>query len=337
MKKHQPILILFFLFTISSFLFGNNSMTFEKGFVEEIAPGVWKIRFGTPDKFVPSKLRIRDIQHESLSALPSGSLPFELDDISCRVTDSRCIVHVPCDEPGEEIYGFGLDAKAYRHKGLRKWLSVQSSSTGKTGAGHGPVPLYYSTKGYGVWVDTARVPFVHVARLNHKFNNNSRQEKQEDLKTSVQDLYAAQAVTGKTSVVFDIPNAKGVDVYVFAGPTIKEAVQRYNLFSGGAAMPPMWGLGLKYRTYTAADADTVLNVAETLREQKIPCDIIGLEPGWQSKAYSCSLVWSDERFPAPKSFIEQLHNMNYQINLWEHAYIHPTSPLYDADSTPKCN
>ena len=40
-----------------------------------------------------------------------------------------------------------------------------------------------------------------------------------------------------------------------------EAVQRYNLFSGGGAVPPLWGLGLKFRTYTRADESNVVATA----------------------------------------------------------------------------
>jgi alpha-D-xyloside xylohydrolase len=60
----------------------------------------------------------------------------------------------------------------------------------------------------------------------------------------------------------------------------------------------------------------------------IPCDMLGLEPGWQSHAYSCSLAWSKERFPEPDQMIQELQQSGFKPNLWEHAYIHPTSPLF---------
>jgi len=129
--------------------------------------------------------------------------------------------------------------------------------------------------------------------------------------------------------VFELQgNSSGIEVVLFAGPTLREAVQRYNLFSGGGAMPPMWGLGLKYRTFTSANQTSVLQVARSLQAMKIPCDMIGLEPGWQSHAYSCSLTWSKERFPQPDSMISELRQAGFKINLWEHGYIHPTSPLF---------
>ena len=299
--------------------------------VSEVAPGIWRIRFGTPERFVPTAFREREPMIREIGALAGpGEPPFALDEIRCQRLSGRLVVYIPCDESEDEIYGFGLDPRAYRQKGLRKRLTVCAGVITKTGASHGPVPFYVSTKGYGVWVDTARVPYVHVARLTPKAAvvRPSRSDAS-DLQTSVSGLYAAQQATGRTEVVFDIPAAPGVDVFVFGGPTLREAVQRYNLFSGGGCVPPLWGLGLKYRTYTAGTHETVMDVAETLRRQQVPCDVIGLEPGWQTHAYSCSLVWSDERFPNHQQFVDRLRGMGYHLNLWEHAYIHPTSPLFD--------
>ena len=62
-------------------------------------------------------------------------------------------MRVPCDEPEDSIFGFGLDPGTLEQKGLRKWLSVSAQVVGKTGASHGPVPFYVSTAGYGVFVD----------------------------------------------------------------------------------------------------------------------------------------------------------------------------------------
>jgi alpha-D-xyloside xylohydrolase len=56
--------------------------------------------------------------------------------------------------------------------------------------------------------------------------------------------------------------------------------------------------------------------------------MIGLEPGWQSHAYSCSLAWSKQHFPDPDAMIQELQQAGFKPNLWEHAYIHPSSPLY---------
>jgi alpha-D-xyloside xylohydrolase len=299
--------------------------------ISVVAPGIWRLQFGEPERFTPLIFRELDIAQEGLQKLGDADTPpFDLDGIHCSVTDSRTVVYIPCDEISDEIYGFGLDPACYKQKGFRKELTVAAAPVTQTGASHGPVPFYLSTKGYGVYVDTARVPTVHVARLTGKAKAVKQAVRRGDLKTKEAELYAAQNAQGKQEVVFDIPgNSSGVAVYVFAGPEMRQAVQRYNLFSGGGCMPPMWGLGMKYRTWTRADQKIALRHAQGLREHNIPVDMFGLEPGWQTQAYSCSFVWSEERFPDPDGLIGTLKNMGMRINLWEHAYVHPISPLFE--------
>jgi len=130
-------------------------------------------------------------------------------------------------------------------------------------------------------------------------------------------------------VTVEVPRVKGVDVYLFAGPTMLDAVRRYNLFSGGGVEPPEWGLGFWYRAYGPANAAEVLAIARDLRERKIPCDVLGLEPGWQTHAYSCSFVWDPVRFVNPKEFVTEASQLGYHLNLWEHAFTHPSSPLFE--------
>jgi alpha-D-xyloside xylohydrolase len=302
--------------------------------IDLLGHGVWRVRFGTPEAFTPHAVRERAPAWEALKGLADpGELPFELDEISADVRSSRTVVRIPCDEPESSIYGFGLDPGALEQKGLRKWLSVSAHVVGETGASHGPVPFYVSTRGYGVYVDTARVPFVHVARLSPAASATASEDSIEDAPknqaTSESELYGPPQAQGGPQVVFDLPgNSSGVDVFVFAGPSLREAVQRYNLFSGGGCLPPMWGLGQKYRTHSGAQQEEVRQLAQSFRDNSVPCDMFGLEPGWQTHAYSCSLVWSPERFPEPHALTRELAASGFRLNLWEHAYIHPTSPLF---------
>jgi len=56
--------------------------------------------------------------------------------------------------------------------------------------------------------------------------------------------------------------------------------------------------------------------------------MFGLEPGWQTAAYSCSYLWNVKNFPDPERLIGLMSGMNYRLNLWEHAYVHPSSPVF---------
>ncbi|MEI6521041.1 MAG: glycoside hydrolase family 31 protein, partial [bacterium] len=140
------------------------------------------------------------------------------------------------------------------------------------------------------------------------------------------DLYKSRQ-HDKMQTVVEIPFVKGVDIYIFGGPNIREAVQRYNLFSGGGAMPPRWGLGVWYRAWAKCTNKEIDKLTVDMRNANIPCDVLGLEPGWQSKAYSCSFVWDNERFPNPDDTINNLSSQGFKTNLWEHCFTHPESPI----------
>ena len=67
-------------------------------------------------------------------------------------------------------------------------------------------------------------------------------------------------------------------------------------------MPPEWAFGLWYICRTQANDAEVMNDAYRFRQLQIPCDLIGLEPGWMEKNYDASVVktWGDDSFPVPE-------------------------------------
>ena len=178
-----------------------------------------------------------------------------------------------------------------------------------------------------MFVDTARFASFYTGNVSP--NGGPAETNNREIQTSTTELYRAGTQNTKTMLV-DIPGAKGVDVYIFAGPTMLDAVERYNLFSGGGAMPPLWGLGVQYRGYAKYGAAETLALAARIRDAHMPCDVWGVEPGWQSKVYPCSFVWDTNRFPDPDGFLQKMGAMNYRMNFWEHAFTHPTSPIYEA-------
>ncbi|HEY9533078.1 MAG TPA: TIM-barrel domain-containing protein, partial [Mucilaginibacter sp.] len=104
----------------------------------------------------------------------------------------------------------------------------------------------------------------------------------------------------------------------------------YNLFAGGGCLPAMWGLGIQYRMKADSKQVDVYKMAAYFRDNHIPVDVFGLEPKWQTASYSCSYVWSPEYFPAPQELIDKLKTEGIKLNLWEHAYTSPASPIYGA-------
>jgi alpha-D-xyloside xylohydrolase len=321
---------------------GANGAKSLKGQVESVAPGVWRIRFGQVESFTPVSMR-QDAPPpctEALAALPNGELPFSAANIRFRVEGRGCAVDLPM-EKAEQIFGFGLQLRAVNHTGTRQTIRTSDNPATGLGDSHAPVPFYVSNRGYGVFVDTLRdVSFfcgnlarsgAGVTAPSHTTSpgNTAENTSESEPADSTDALYRQRDI--KDSVMsIDIPSAHGVDIYIFAGPTPKLTVQRYNLFSGGGCLPPLWGLGVYYRAHTEMNAEDVLKFARDFRENHIPCDVFGLEPGWHSAAYSCSFAWNPKKWPDPAGFIKTMTGMHYELNLWEHIFTHPTSPLFEA-------
>jgi alpha-D-xyloside xylohydrolase len=300
---------------------------------ELVAPGIWRLHFGDPETFTPTHFRSAPVDTEGLSKLKAvESMPLDAARISFQVSGRGCSVLLPMTRR-ESIYGFGLSTKLFdmtvgkgSRTGRRIFLKPTDSPENDLGESHAPVPFYVSSDGYGVFVDTARFASFYTGDVAPV--TDAAETGGGDLKTSTADLYRARAQNVKSMLV-DVPAAKGVDVYVFAGPTMLDAVERYNLFSGGGVVPPLWGLGVHYRGYTKYGAEETIELAARIRAQHIPCDVWGVEPGWQSHVYSCSFVWNTNHFPDPDGFIQKMHGMGYRMNFWEHAFTHPESPIYN--------
>jgi alpha-D-xyloside xylohydrolase len=294
-----------------------------------VAPGIWRISLGTPEQHTPCSVLKPEMRTDGFAALPEAAQPpFGAERILFRTNPRGSVVILPM-AGNEQIYGLGLHLTMFNCTNTRKEISVNDHQGDEDGSSHAPVPFYVSDQGYGVYVDTARYARFYCGNLAPVGTDETKQGDANQPGTTTDELYKARNLP-KKSMTVEIPVAKGVDVYIFAGPDMKTAVRRYNLFSGGGCMPPLWGLGMYYRGHTKFNAQEVLDLAKRLRDTHMPCDVFGLEPGWHTAAYSCSYVWSPERWPDPAGFIDTMRGMGYQLNLWEHAFVHPNSPLHES-------
>ncbi|MGB7266743.1 MAG: TIM-barrel domain-containing protein [Terracidiphilus sp.] len=290
-----------------------------------VHPGVWRTTIGTPEAFTPVSSRLVPPQNEAFAKLPSVDIA-PLPPIEGQRTTRGCLVQLPL-RPDEQIYGLGLQLLSFAQRGKKKVARVNADPKLDTGDSHAPVPFYVTTEGIGILVDTARYADFYFGDAHPKPTHPAAAVTEANLAPK----YTGESNGAETAFIYvDVPVAAGVDVYLFGGPDMLSAVQRYNVFSGGGFVPPEWGLGFWYRNIAKADQQDVLALANEFRDRKIPCDVIGLEPGWQSHAYSCTFVWDKGRYPDPAGFLHATSDLNYKINLWEHAFTHPASPLFPA-------
>ena len=294
--------------------------------LERIAKGIWKGRIGTPEPYTPVALRQFPIQEEALELLQEPELPEVADYITSRSDHRGLQITLPMDSD-EDIYGFGLQLRSMNQAGRKRLLRVNSDPVADTGEGHAPVPFYVSTAGYGLFVDTFRhVEFYMGTSLEKGRSSHRKEVNQAHEEFSESALYALKRNVERRSIIIDLKAVEGVEFYLFAG-NVKEVVQRYNLFSGGGCLPPMWGLGVWYRSFGGSGQEEVCRLAEAFRKEKMPMDVLGLEPGWHSHSYSCSYQWSC-LFPEPEEMVGELAERGYKVNLWEHLFVYPAAPFY---------
>ncbi len=296
--------------------------------LEKIANGVWKLVLGEPEEQTPVKYQKFQINRAGLESLPiRDELPEVFQALKWEKTKRGIMVTLPM-ETTEDIYGFGLQLKSLNMAGRKRRIRVNSDPPADTGESHAPAPFYISSAGYGLFADTFRYADFFMGTNAEKGQSAGKTEvNQVHKEFSESALYALKRAGEKRTIIIDIPGVNGITLYIFSG-ILKEAVQRYNLFSGGGALVPMWGLGVWYRTYGGSDQDNVLWMAEAFRNEHIPADVFGLEPGWHSHSYSCTYEWS-YLFPEPEKMIKALNALNYKINLWEHAFVYPAAPIYE--------
>lgn len=287
---------------------------------QELYPGVWKANVGKPEKISLLSAAGAKPNIKAFSGLPKTSFPLSKADIDCKVIDHKTYLRFPLEQQ-EQLFGLGLNFQTVNQRGRILNLHVDHYGGKDNGRTHAPVPFYVSSKGYGVLVDAARYITVYAGtavRTDAKTppvlrdRNSDKQWEAQPYSDAVEMLVPADGAT----------------IYVFAGPTPMNVVQRYNLMNGGGYLPPKWGLGFTQRVPTLYSQDDILKEVQRFEEHNFPLDFIGVEPGWHSMAYPCTFEWEKTRFPDPKGFLETLAQKGISANLWLNPYVSPVGVLY---------
>ncbi len=270
----------------------NESGLNRYGFINDISRDNLKVNFsGTKDGFSAETSRLKltgnRITGEILITDPSGK-KILLDQISANFSDSSSKVILKAGKD-EDWIGFGDQSRERIYQ--RGYISdcyVRNVNS------YIPVPFFMSTQGSGVLVNTSyKIIF--------------------DMCKSDPDNYSW------------VDGSGAVDYYVMTGDGFKELLNIYTDLTGKPKLPPEWSFGLWYICRTQANDYEAVNDALNFRREGIPCDVIGLEPGWMEKNYDFSTkkTWSKERFPIPSyapngphNFIDAIKRMGFKVELW---------------------
>lgn len=297
-------------------------ITYSQAEWKLVAPGVWKAVYGIPEKtdlfktanITPANAGLNDLQGKA-------AFPFSESSVAGEIIDGKTFLRFPLMK-NEQLFGFGLNFKTVHQRGKILNLHVDHYGGTDNGRTHAPVPYYVSDRGYGVFINSARYLTVYAGTAVRKDSPDAPLPRDRNTDKNWTSAPYSDAVE------ILVP-AAGAEVYIFAGPTAMDAVRRYNLFCGGGCLPPRWGLGFTQRVPRLYTAEQVEKEAALFEEKGFPLDFIGLEPGWQSKAYPCTMEWDKTRFPDPQGFVKTMMQKGIRLNLWTNPYFSPSSSIYN--------
>lgn len=206
-----------------------------------------------------------------------GSIIFKTQSISAHSDENGSELIMEMF-PDERFYGFGFQRKTFDARNHVLTFKKEYRWNEAT------VPYFLSSSGYG---------FFSANTYDHTFDFTK------------DDCYSVDISGGD------------VDFFVIHGPGFKKIIESYTALSGRPHMIPAWGLGLCYVARLFENQEGLIKIAEGFRKEGIPCDMLGVEPGWEKHYYQMKWVWNNDMFPDPVAMIDALHESGYAFDLWE--------------------
>ena len=107
-----------------------------------------------------------------------------------------------------------------------------------------------------------------------------------------------------------------IDLFLIAGPTVREVVERYTDLTGKSALLPRYALGylgssMYYPELESDCDDAIIDFIDTTKEEQIPVDGFQLSSGYctvetDKGVKRCVFTWNKKRFKDPKDFFKQM-------------------------------
>ena len=107
-----------------------------------------KITLGTPEEIVPSKF-CKGFNYQETE------ISYPVSRFTCKQTKHGFLVEFPLEDDAQ-IFGFGLQLYEQAHRGRRLRMAPNADPASWNGDSHAPAPFFVTTKGYGMYFDTAR-------------------------------------------------------------------------------------------------------------------------------------------------------------------------------------
>jgi alpha-glucosidase (family GH31 glycosyl hydrolase) len=210
--------------------------------------------------------------------------------------------------PDEAFYGFGERYNSLDQRGETLDVRVFDQNTKQGKRTYYPVPFMLSSRGYALYLDTAR----NVAY---------------DAAASHEDRWSYCAELG--------PDGK-FESYLITDPDPLQQIARFADLTGKHEVPPRWVFGPWMSSNEWNSQEEVLRHARLTKEHKIPSSVMVIEawsdeatfyiwndaqytprPGDESFTYDDFTFPTDGLWPDPKGMIESLHADGLRVVLWQ--------------------
>lgn len=186
---------------------------------------------------------------------------------------------------GESFYGLGEKTGSLRKNGkeLTLWNTDNPDYNNLSDAIYQSIPFFYGIKdfkAYGIFFDNTYKSHFNFGASNNRF-------------------YWFGAEQGE------------MDYYFIYGPEMKKVLTSYTQLTGRIELPPMWALGYQQCRWSYTPESTVMNIAETFRAKKIPCDVLYLDIHYMD-GYRV-FTWDKTRFPDPPKMLSTLKKDGFKL------------------------
>ncbi len=200
----------------------------------------------------------------------------------------------------QHLYGLGQGGHGFDRLGVSRTLWNAHVNHGL--GGDIAVPVLFSNLGSGLFFDCSARARVDAGDSNESVNLCAEFE------------------------------ADAIDVYYFAGPTLRDAVGAHAALTGFAPMPPRWSLGFVQSTRHFSDANDLRALLESFRASETPCDALvllstyGQACGWNRNVGD--LRFSQGLAGGNGELLGEIARAGMRVIAHEYPVLHPESPLF---------
>lgn len=210
--------------------------------------------------------------------------------------NSRSINPVFSLVPGEKIYGCGESPTALNKVGQKLNIFVTDPQGPEGRDMYKPIPFWFSSKGYGMFMHTSAPVTMD---MGHSYIGANK-------------IFMAD---------------EDMDFFIFLGEP-KDILSEYTALTGRPDMPPLWSFGTWMSRISYFTEQEGRDVAEQLRRNRIPADVIHFDTGWFDVDWQCDYEFSPERFSDATKMVADLRDRGFRISLWQLPYFVPRNKYF---------